>query len=246
MCAWPSAGVAFACVRRCAFLRARQFFARVFPKGKSCMELVLQKFGDGRFVTIPLPCRFDKRAVSQTSNSSTMNQFNFSDCRKAVNQATFRPTAERKAAAAKLLQEAMDFITNLEEVKETKPKAKRRRKTTKRTPSQKVADAQDRAALKTNEVGPIKPKSAKPKASVKAAAKAAQAVSKHTGAAAKAAKKAELKQAESVPQPKVDDSRLTSLEEKIEMLTQLVALQMQGEPTHSIDAVSIEELPFQL
>ena len=175
-----------------------------------------------------------------------MNQFNFNDCRKAVNQATFRPTAERKAAAAKLLQEAMDFITNLEEVKETKPKAKRRRKTTKRTPSQKVADHMDRAALKTNEVGPIKPKSAKPKASVKAAAKAAQAVSKHTGAAAKAAKKAELKQAESVPQPKVDDSRLTSLEEKIEMLTQLVALQMQGEPTPMIDAVSIEELPFQL
>ena len=168
-----------------------------------------------------------------------MNNFNFSDCRKAVNQATFRPTAERKAAAAKLLQEALDFVTNLEEVKETKPKAKkRRRKTTKRTPSQKVADAQDRAALKTNEVGPIKPKSAKPKASVKAAAKAAQAVSEHTGAAAKAAKKQALREA--------DDSRLSSLEEKIEMLTKLVALQMQGEPTHSIDAVSIEELPFQL
>ena len=172
-----------------------------------------------------------------------MNNFNFQDCRKAVNQATFRPTAERKAAAAKLLQEALDFVTNLEEVKETKPKAKkRRRKTTKRTPSQKVADAQDRAALKTNEVGPIKPKSAKPKASVKAAAKAAQAVSEHTGAAAKAAKKAEAK----AVQPKVEDSRLTSLEEKIEMLTKLVALQMQGEPTQSIDAVSIEELPFQL
>ena len=168
-----------------------------------------------------------------------MNNFNFSDCRKAVNQATFRPTAERKAAAAKLLQEALDFVTNLEEVKETKPKAKkRRRKTTKRTPSQKVADAQDRAALKTNEVGPIKPKAAKPKASVKAAAKAAQAVSEHTGAAAKAAKKQALREA--------DDSRLSSLEEKIEMLTKLVALQMQGEPTHSIDAVSIEELPFQL
>ena len=174
-----------------------------------------------------------------------MNNFNFSDCRKAVNQATFRPTAERKAAAAKLLQEALDFVTNLEEVKETKPKAKkRRRKTTKRTPSQKVADAQDRVALKTNEVGPIKPKSAKPKASVKAAAKAAQAVSEHTGAAAKAAKKAELK-AEAV-QPKVEDNRLTSLEEKIEMLTKLVALQMQGEPTHTIDTISIDELPFQL
>ena len=172
-----------------------------------------------------------------------MNNFNFSDCRKAVNQATFRPTAERKAAAAKLLQEALDFVTNLEEVKETKPKAKkRRRKTTKRTPSQKVADAQDRAALKTNEVGPIKPKSAKPKASVKAAAKAAQAVSEHTGAAAKAAKKAEAK----AVQPKVEDSRLTSLEEKIEMLTQLVALQMQGEPSTSVKAESLEELPFQL
>lgn len=176
-----------------------------------------------------------------------MNNFNFNDCRKAVNQVTFRPTAQRKAAAMKLLQEAMDFITNLEEVKETKPKAKkRRRKTTKRTPSQKVADQMDRASLKTNEVGPIKPKAAKPKASVSEAAESAKAVSEHTGAAAKAAKKAEAKQAESVPQPKVDDSRLTSLEEKIEMLTNLVALQMQGEPTHTIDTISIDELPFQL
>ena len=167
-----------------------------------------------------------------------MNNFNFSDCRKAVNQATFRPTAERKAAAAKLLQEALDFVTNLEEVKETKPKAKkRRRKTTKRTPSQKVADAQDRAALKTNEVGPIKPKSAKPKASVKAAAKAAQAVSEHTGAAAKAAKKQALRE---------EADKISSLEEKIEMLTQLVALQMQGEQSTSVKAESLEELPFQL
>lgn len=174
-----------------------------------------------------------------------MNNFNFQDCRKAVNQVTFRPTAERKAAAMKLLQEAMDFVTNLEEVKETKPKAKkRRRKTTKRTPSQKVADQMDRASLKTNEVGPIKPKAAKPKSSVAEAAESAKAVSKHTGAAAKAAKKAEAK-VEAV-QPKVDDSRLTSLEEKIEMLTNLVALQMQGEPTHTIDTVSIDELPFQL
>ena len=168
-----------------------------------------------------------------------MNNFNFSDCRKAVNQVTFRPTAERKAAAMKLLQEAMDFVTNLEEVKETKPKAKkRRRKTTKRTPSQKVADQMDRASLKTNEVGPIKPSKKAPKASVAEAAESAKAVSEHTGAAAKAAKKEALREA--------DDSRLSSLEEKIEMLTNLVALQMQGEQTPTIDAVSIEELPFQL
>ena len=167
-----------------------------------------------------------------------MNNFNFSDCRKAVNQATFRPTAKRKAEAVKLLAEALNFISNLEEVKETKPKAKkRRRKTTKRTPSQKVADAQDRAALKTNEVGPIKPKSAKPKASVKAAAKAAQDVSEHTGAAAKAAKKHALRE---------EGDKISSLEEKIEMLTQLVALQMQGEQGTSVKAESLEELPFQI
>ena len=168
-----------------------------------------------------------------------MNNFNFSDCRKAVNQATFRPTAERKAAAAKLLQEALDFVTNLEEVKaEPKAKKKRRRKTTKRTPSQKVADQMDRASLKTNEVGPIKPSKKAKTASVKEAAESAKAVSEHTGAAAKAAKKEALREA--------DDSRLSSLEEKIEMLTNLVALQMQGEQTPTIDAVSIEELPFQL
>ena len=167
-----------------------------------------------------------------------MNNFNFQDCRKAVNQVTFRPTAERKAAAAKLLQEALDFVTNLEEVKaEPKAKKKRRRKTTKRTPSQKVADQMDRASLKTNEVGPIKPSKKAKTASVKEAAESAKAVSEHTGAAAKAAKKAEAK---------ADDSRLSSLEEKIEMLTNLVALQMQGEQGTSVDAVSIEELPFQL
>lgn len=171
-----------------------------------------------------------------------MSNFNFSDCKKAVNQATFRPTAERKALAAKLLQEALDFVSSLEEVKETKPKAKkRRRKTAKRTPSQKVADQMDRASLKTNEVGPIKPSKKAPKADVAKAAESAKAVSEHTGAAAKAAKKAEAK-----AEPKVEDSRLTSLEEKIEMLTKLVALQMQGEPTHTIDTISIDELPFQL
>ena len=168
-----------------------------------------------------------------------MNNFNFSDCRKAVNQATFRPTAERKALALQLLSEAVEFISSLEEVKE-KPKAKakkRRRKTTKRTPSQKVADRQDRAALKTNEVGPIKPSKKAPKASVKEAAESAKAVSEHTGAAAKAAKKQSLRE---------EADKISSLEEKIEMLTKLVALQMQGEPTHTIDTVSIDELPFEL
>ena len=131
------------------------------------------------------------------------------------------------------------MVTSLEEVKD-KPKAKakkRRRKTTKRTPSQKVADQMDRASLKTNEVGPIKPSKKAPKASVKEAAESAKAVSEHTGAAAKAAKKQSLRE---------EADKISSLEEKIEMLTQLVALQMQGEPTHTIDTISIDELPFQL
>ena len=191
----------------------------------------------------------------QTSNSSSMNNFNFSDCRKAVNQATFRPTAERKTAALKLLQEAMDFITNLEEVKETKPKAKkRRRKTTKRTPSQKVADRQDKAALATNEVGPIKPSKTAKKASVKEAAKSAKAVSEATGAAAKAAKKAQLRaEAESpkVTKKPTQAQRLSSLEDKLDSLTAVLALHMQTmevpSPANEVSVdefAHLDELPF--
>jgi len=194
--------------------------------------------------------------------SSTMNNFNFSDCRKAVNQATFRPTAERKALAMQLLQEAVDFISSLEEVKD-KPKAsktkRRRRKTTKRTPSQKVADRQE-MANKTNEVGPIKPSKKAKTASVKEAAKSAKAVSEATGAAAKAAKKAELKaqndrelvreavrkNEESLKAPKVED-KVASLEAKIEALTAVLALHMESSSTPpSADFVSIDDLPFEL
>ena len=193
----------------------------------------------------------------QTSNSSSMNNFNFSDCRKATNQAIFRPTAERKTAALKLLQEAMDFITNLEEVKETKPKAKkRRRKTTKRTPSQKVADRQDKAALKTNEVGPIKPSKKAKTASVKEAAKSAKAVSEATGAAQRAAKKAELKAEALKKEAKASEvaskkptqaQRLSSLEDKLDSLTAVLALHMQTmEVPSTANEVSLDELPFQL
>ena len=175
-----------------------------------------------------------------------MSNFNFADAKKAVNQAAYKPTAERKALAVKLLQEALDFVSSLEEVTETKPKAKkRRRKTAKRTPAQRTADHMDKQSMRTNEVGPVTPSKTAKKADVEAARKSAEAVSKHTGAAAKAARKAAANVEEPV-QPKVEDSRLTSLEEKIEMLTKLVALQMQGEQSTSVDAVSIEEIPFQL
>ena len=50
--------------------------------------------------------------------------------KKAVNQAKFNPTAERKANALKLLTELMEAVTNLEEVApapKRKPKRKRAR-----------------------------------------------------------------------------------------------------------------------
>ena len=173
-----------------------------------------------------------------------MNNFNFSDCRKAVNQATFRPTAERKALAIKLLKEALEMVTSLEEVKD-KPKAsktkKRRRKTTKRTPSQKVADRQDKAALKTNEVGPIKPSKKAKTASVEAAKESAKAVSEATGAAQRAAKKAQLK-----AEAEVND-KVASLEAKIEALTAVLAVHMESTTLASpSNEVGLDEVPFQV
>ena len=166
-----------------------------------------------------------------------MSNFQFSDCKKAVNQALFRPTAQRKAAAIKALQEALDIVTSLEEVKD-KPKAKkRRRKTTKRTPSQKVADRQDRQALATNEVGPIKPSKKARKADVAKAAASAKAVSEATGAAQRAAKKAQLK-AEAD-----NNDKIASLEAKIEALTQCLAIHMETTALPSANEVSTDA-PF--
>jgi len=64
------------------------------------------------------------------------------DCRKAVNQAKFRPTKGRKALAVKLLTELAEAVSNLEEVK-PKPKAKKKSKTSKRKPkNQRLEESQ--------------------------------------------------------------------------------------------------------
>lgn len=196
-----------------------------------------------------------------------MSNFNFADCRKAVNQATFRPTAERKAAATKLLQEALEFIANLEEVKESKKKStKRRRKTTKSkkaTPQQRVADRQEKAFHGKADT-PVKPSKKARKADVAKAAASAKAVSVATGAAAKAAKKAELrkesvemptpapmkvtakkpKASKKAVQPKVEASEsaaLKELREQLTALTECVALMMQAPLAASANEVSLEE-----
>ena len=68
------------------------------------------------------------------------HDINIKDCRKAVNQAKYNPTAERKAQALKLLTELMDAVSNLEEVtpKATKPKAKAKPKAKHVTPKRKA------------------------------------------------------------------------------------------------------------
>ena len=163
-----------------------------------------------------------------------MNKFNFSDCRKAVNQASFRPTAARKAAATQLLKEAMDFISNLEEVKD-KPKAKsKKRRKAKRTAAQRTADHMDKAAMRTNEVGPVKPSKKAKTSSVEDA----QASLKEMDAKVKAKKQSKIA-AKKVAMGVSETDRVASLEAKIEALTACLAVHMQ---TTALPT----EVPFEL
>ena len=164
-----------------------------------------------------------------------MNNFQFSDCRKAVNQATFRPTAARKAEAAKLLQEAMDFISNLEEVKDKpKAKSKKRRRKAKRTAAQRTADHMDKAAMRTNEVGPVKPSKKAKTSSVEDAQASLKEMDDR-----KAVKKAAKLKAKQVASGVNEVDRVASLEAKIEALTACLAVHMETTTLPS-------EVPFEL
>ena len=163
-----------------------------------------------------------------------MNSFTFSDCKKAVNQATFRPTAARKAAATKLLQEAMDFISSLEEVKD-KPKAKsKKRRKAKRTAAQRTADHMDKAAMRTNEVGRVKPSKKAKTASVEDAQASLKEMDEK-----KAAKKSAKLKAKAVASGVNEVDRVASLEAKIEALTACLAVHME---TTALPT----EVPFEL
>ena len=151
-----------------------------------------------------------------------MNSFTFSDCKKAVNQATFRPTAERKAAATKLLQEALDFISNLEEVKEPSKKAKKKRRKAKRTAAQRTADHMDKAAMRTNEVGPVKPSKKAKTSSVEDAQASLKEMDEK-----KAVKKSAKLKAKQVASGVNEVDRVASLEAKIEALTACLAVHME-------------------
>ena len=171
-----------------------------------------------------------------------MNNFNFQDCRKAVNQASFRPTAERKAVAAKLLQEAMDFISNLEEVKEPSKKAKKKRRKAKRTAAQRTADHMDKAAMRTNEVGPVKPSKKAKTSSVEDAQASLKEMDER-----KAAKKSAKLKAKATASGVNEVDRVASLEAKIEALTAVLAVHMESTTLPSpSNEVSLNEVPFTL
>tara|TARA_Y100000592_G_scaffold84467_1_gene135395 strand:- start:58 stop:507 length:450 start_codon:yes stop_codon:yes gene_type:complete len=80
--------------------------------------------------------------TNQNPNFMEITVQTIKDCRKAVNQAKFRPTKGRKALAVKLLTELAEAVSNLEEVK-PKPKAKKKSKTSKRKPkNQRLEESQ--------------------------------------------------------------------------------------------------------
>ena len=151
-----------------------------------------------------------------------MNNFNFSDCRKAVNQASFRPTKSRKALASKLLAEALEFIDNLEEVKEPSKKAKKKRRKAKRTAAQRTADHMDKAAMRTNEFGPVKPSKHAKTSSVEDAQASLKEMDDR-----KAVKKSAKLKAKQVASGVNEVDRVASLEAKIEALTQCLAVHME-------------------
>ena len=73
---------------------------------------------------------------------------NLKDCRKAVNQAKYMPTAERKANALKLLKQLTEAVTNLVEVK---PKAKKKPKAKAKPLSKKaIAEAKVKPSKKVS------------------------------------------------------------------------------------------------
>ncbi len=73
------------------------------------------------------------------------------DCKKAVNQAKFNPTSERKAHAIKLLTELAEAVANLEEVAPAPKRKPKRKAKAKLSRNQKLeAQAQKQSAMAEN------------------------------------------------------------------------------------------------
>ena len=88
---------------------------------------------------------------------------NFKDCQKAVNQAKYTPTAERKALALKLLTELTEAVSNLEEVKarpsKSNPLARKASAGRPKSRNQRLERQQAKASVSTTYLEPDAEKS---------------------------------------------------------------------------------------
>lgn len=165
--------------------------------------------------------------------------------KSAVNAASFSTTEGRVKEAKAAVHDLMTYLDSLESAKpNASKKRKRKQKSGKATKATKVADKQEKAFHGKADT-PVTPSTRKPKASVKAARKAAQDVSRHTGAESRAKRKAEaVKKAVASPVQVASDDRVASLEAKLEQLTATLAVMMTSDVTPTANEVCFSDLPF--
>jgi hypothetical protein len=178
------------------------------------------------------------------NNQSRINLLK--EVKSAVNTASFAPTADRIEDARKAVLSLMSYVESLEAPKR---KASKKQKSSKATPSTKVADRQEKAFHGKPDT-PVTPCHAKRTASVEEARKSAQEVSDKSGATARAKRKADAiakasaKEAAASPDVMSPDAkRLADLEAKIEAL---LALQAMGHDlmSRNENEVLFSDLPF--
>ena len=163
------------------------------------------------------------------------------EVKSAVNTASFAPTAERIEDAKKAVLSLMSYVESLEAPSKPKRK-KRKQKAAKATPETRVADRQERAFHGRPDT-PVTPSTRKPKASVEAARKSAESVSRHTGAESRAERKAEtLLEAVASPDVTSHDDRIVDLEAKVAALLALQA--MDHDVMRNENEVLFSDLPF--
>ena len=195
-----------------------------------------------------------KLQSSSTMNNQTNRVELLKAVKSAVNAASFSTTEGRVKEAKAAVRDLMAYLDSLESTKKNaSKKRKRKQKSGKATAATKVADKQEKA-FHGKADGVVTPSTKKPKASVEAARKAAQDVSRHTGAESRANRKAEMlreavrttcqERADLASQPSVTDAKYAELEAKLEQLTATLAVMMTSDVTPTANEVCFSDVPF--
>ena len=186
-----------------------------------------------------------KLQSSSTMNNQTNRVELLKAVKSAVNAASFSTTEGRVKEAKAAVRDLMTYLDSLESTKKNaSKKRKQKQKSGKATAATKVADKQEKA-FHGKADGVVTPSTKKPKASVEAARKAAQDVSRHTGAESRAKRKAEMmEEAAASPVQVTSDDRVASLEAKLEQLTATLAVLMTSDVTPTANEVCFSDLPF--